>query len=67
MNEKTVFTAAGATAEISEHELQIKDASIQKKFNENLEVAANNGKILGQVPLNQVFGFSRTFRRITKG
>ena len=35
-------------------------------LNDNHTVVANKGKIKGQLPLEHVFGFCKTFKRVTK-
>ena len=49
-----------------ESEDQIVNTSPHHRLINNHDVAANKGKIKGQLPLEYVFGFCRTFKKITK-
>ena len=48
-------------------ETQIDDTSLKRRLIENHTIAANNGKITGQLFLEHIFRFCKTFKKITKG
>ena len=43
------------------------DTSLKEILIDNHTVQANKGKIVGQLPLEHIFGFCKTFKKITKG
>ena len=44
----------------------INDTYLKKMLIDNHTVVANKGKIKGQLPLEHIFGFCKTVKRITK-
>ena len=48
-------------------ESQIYNASLKQRLINNHTVAANKGKITRQLPLEHIFGFCKTFEKVTKG
>ena len=51
---------------IDENEDEIKNSSLKKKLIDN-HTEANRGLIRGHLPLEYIFGFARSFKKITKG
>ena len=49
------------------NEEAIDDTSLKQILITNHAVEANKGKIVGQLPLEHIFGFCKTFKKITKG
>ena len=47
-------------------ETQINNTTLKQRLIENHTIAANKGKITGVLPLEHIFGFCRTFKKITK-
>ena len=52
---------------INETQAGINNSSLKQILIDNHTVAANKGKIVGQLPLEHIFGFCKTFKKITKG
>ena len=48
-------------------ETQINNTSLKNRLINNHTVAANKGKITDQLPLEHIFGFCKTFKKVTKG
>ena len=51
---------------IDESEAEIENISLHHHLINNHDLAANKGKIKGVLPLEQNFGFCRTFKKITE-
>ena len=49
------------------NEPNINDTTLKQRLINNHTVAANKGKITGQLPLEHIFGFCKTFKKVTKG
>ena len=49
------------------NENNINDTSLKEILIDNHTVQANKGKIVGHLPLEHIFGFCKTFKKITKG
>ena len=49
------------------NENNINNTSLKEILIDNHTVRANNCKIVGQLPLEHIFGFCKTFKKITKG
>ena len=47
-------------------ETQIDDTALKQRLIENHTIAANKGKITGQLPLEHIFGFCKTFKKNNK-
>ena len=52
---------------INETQAGINNSSLKQILIDNHTVAANKIKIVGQLPLEHIFGFCKTFKKITKG
>ena len=49
------------------NEPDINDITLKQRLINNHTVIANKGKITGQLPLEHIFGFCKTFKKVTKG
>ena len=52
---------------INETQAGIVDSSLKKMLIYTHTVEADKGKIVGQIPLEHIFGFCKTFKKITNG
>ena len=51
---------------IDESEAEIENTSLHHNLINNHDLAANKGKIKGVFPLENIFGFCKTFEKVTK-
>ena len=51
---------------IDESQVEIKNTSLKHHLGNNHDVAANKGKIKSHLPLEHIFGFCESFKRITE-
>ena len=51
---------------IDETEAEIDNTSLKHILINNHTIQANKGKIIRQLPLEHIFGFCKTFKKITK-
>ena len=49
------------------NERDVNNTTLRQRLIINHTVAANKGKLTGQLPLEHIFGFCKTFKKVTKG
>ena len=49
------------------NEPDVNNTTLKQRLINNHTIAANKGKLTGQLPLEHIFGFCKTFKKVTKG